>query len=175
MPLDFRTRRDADVPAATDPVAFFSTDLPALLEHGRALLAPGTARLALRPLTVEVAGGEWSLVRDSAIRVLPGAVPDAEALVKPIGVVAGISDVPWHKDCSLGRHSYECCGLTLGISVAGADARSGQLRVVAGSHRLTPQLVRRAASRPFRKAPRAALTPHRQGSAAPHQASSSWS
>ena len=31
------------------------------------------------------------------------------ALSKPIGVVKGISDVPWHKDCSLGRHSYECC------------------------------------------------------------------
>lgn len=57
------------------------------------------------------------------------------ALTKPIGVVKGISDVPWHKDCSLGRHSYECCSLTVGISVTGADARSGQLRVVPGSHR----------------------------------------
>jgi hypothetical protein len=59
----------------------------------------------------------------------------AGALVKPIGVVKGISDVPWHKDCSLGRHSYECCSLTVGISVTGADAESGQLRVVPGSHR----------------------------------------
>ena len=57
------------------------------------------------------------------------------ALQKPIGVVKGISDVPWHKDCSLGRHSYECCSLTVGISVNGADAESGQLRVVPGSHR----------------------------------------
>ncbi|MBW2314214.1 MAG: phytanoyl-CoA dioxygenase family protein [Deltaproteobacteria bacterium] len=57
------------------------------------------------------------------------------ALDKPIGVVKGISDVPWHKDCSLGRHSYECCSLTVGISVTGADAESGQLRVVPGSHR----------------------------------------
>jgi hypothetical protein len=57
------------------------------------------------------------------------------ALTKPIGVVKGISDVPWHKDCSLGRHSYECCTLTVGISVNGADANSGQLRVVPGSHR----------------------------------------
>ena len=57
------------------------------------------------------------------------------ALTKPIGVVKGISDVPWHKDCSLGRHSYECCGLTVGISVTGADAESGQLRVVPGTHR----------------------------------------
>jgi hypothetical protein len=58
-----------------------------------------------------------------------------EALFKPVGVTEGISDVPWHKDCSLGRHSYECCSLTVGISVTGADARSGQLSVVAGSHR----------------------------------------
>ena len=58
-----------------------------------------------------------------------------EALFKPIGVVEGISDVPWHKDCSLGRHSYECCSLTVGLSVTGADEVSGQLRVRAGSHR----------------------------------------
>lgn len=69
-----------------------------------------------------------------------------EALVKPIGVVEGISDVPWHKDCSLGRHSYSCCGLTVGISVTGADERSGQLAVVAGSHRalVQPTFVRRS-------------------------------
>ena len=58
-----------------------------------------------------------------------------EALFKPIGVVHGISDVPWHKDCSLGRHSYDCCNLTLGISVTGGRRGSGQLRVIAGSHR----------------------------------------
>jgi hypothetical protein len=68
-----------------------------------------------------------------------------EALVKPLGVVEGISDLPWHKDCSLGRHSYRCCSLTVGISVTGADDRSGQLRVVAGSHRalIQPAFVRR--------------------------------
>jgi len=57
------------------------------------------------------------------------------ALTKPIGVVKGISDVPWHKDCSLGRHSYECCSLTVGISVTGAGPESGMLRVVPGTHR----------------------------------------
>jgi ectoine hydroxylase-related dioxygenase (phytanoyl-CoA dioxygenase family) len=74
-----------------------------------------------------------------------------EALIKPIGVVEGISDVPWHKDCSLGRHSYECCGMTVGISVTGADAASGQLRVVAGSHRalVWPAFVRRNAELPL--------------------------
>jgi hypothetical protein len=73
------------------------------------------------------------------------------ALVKPIGVVEGISDVPWHKDCSLGMHSYRCCGLTCGISVTGADARSGQLRVVAGSHRalVQPAFVRSSSDLPI--------------------------
>jgi Phytanoyl-CoA dioxygenase (PhyH) len=58
-----------------------------------------------------------------------------EALFKPFDVVEGISDLPWHKDCALGRHSYDCCSITVGISVSGADALSGQLRAVAGSHR----------------------------------------
>jgi hypothetical protein len=73
-----------------------------------------------------------------------------EALVKPLDVVEGISDLPWHKDCSLGRHSYRCCSMTVGISVTGADASTGQLRVVAGSHRalVQPAFVRRGADLP---------------------------
>ena len=73
-----------------------------------------------------------------------------EALVKPVGIVEGISDVPWHKDCSLGSHSYRCCSMTVGISVTGADAESGQLRVVAGSHRalIQPAFVRRGLDLP---------------------------
>jgi hypothetical protein len=63
----------------------------------------------------------------------------AEALEKPIGVVKGISDLLWHKDCSLGMHSYRCSGLTVGVSVTGADADSGQLSVVLGSHRALVQ------------------------------------
>jgi hypothetical protein len=87
-------------------------------------------------------GHRFGVKRDADNRV--------EALVKPIGVVEGISDVPWHKDCSLGRHSYECCSMTVGISVTGADAASGQLRVVAGSHRalVWPAFVRRGTDLP---------------------------
>ncbi len=59
----------------------------------------------------------------------------AEALVKPLGIVRGLSDLPWHKDCGQGRHSYDCNGLTCGISVTGADRTSGALGVIPGSHR----------------------------------------
>jgi hypothetical protein len=58
-----------------------------------------------------------------------------EGLVKPLGIVRGLSDLPWHKDCGQGRHSYNCNGLTCGISVTGADCTSGALGVIPGSHR----------------------------------------
>jgi hypothetical protein len=58
-----------------------------------------------------------------------------EGLVKPLGIVRGLSDLPWHKDCGQGRHSYNCSGLTCGISVTGADRVSGALGVIPGSHR----------------------------------------
>jgi Phytanoyl-CoA dioxygenase (PhyH) len=59
-----------------------------------------------------------------------------EALVKPLGVIEGVSDVPWHRDCNFGRHAYQCAGIVAGISVDPGDLESGCLRVVAGSHRV---------------------------------------
>ena len=59
----------------------------------------------------------------------------AEGLVKPLGIVKGLSDLPWHKDCGQGRHSLMCNALTCGISVTGADRVSGALGIVPGSHR----------------------------------------
>jgi hypothetical protein len=109
----------------------------AMSSTGAALIADG--RLArLGALTGD--GHEGGTMDSNAL----------EALVKPIGVVEGISDVPWHKDCSLGRHSYECCSLTVGISVTGANETSGQLRVVAGSHRalVWPAFLRRDSTLP---------------------------
>jgi hypothetical protein len=78
-----------------------------------------------------------------------------EALEKPIGVVKGISDLMWHKDCALGMHSYRCCGLTVGISVTGAGEGSGQLAVVPGSHRalIQPGFYRKTWGLPVRDLP----------------------
>ncbi len=69
----------------------------------------------------------------------PRTGDSAEGLLKKVGVLEGISDVSWHKDCSLGGHSRGCCGLTVGISVTGAQRRNGELGVVAGSSRANVQ------------------------------------
>ena len=65
----------------------------------------------------------------------PDVGDSAEGLLKKIGVVEGMSDVSWHKDCSLGGHSRGCSSLTVGISVTGAGRENGELGVVAGSRR----------------------------------------
>jgi hypothetical protein len=94
------------------------------------------------PTTVEVlTGATWDRLRlalagDDVLVARPLEGNAIEALVKPLAVAKGISDVPWHRDCNLGRHSYGCCSTTVGISVTPGGEGRGQLRVVAGSHRV---------------------------------------
>lgn len=59
-----------------------------------------------------------------------------EALVKPVGVVVGASDVTFHRDCHFGRHAYDCSRTIVGIAVTGSSEANGLLRVIAGSHRI---------------------------------------
>jgi hypothetical protein len=79
------------------------------------------------------------LIDDEMVQRDPRTGDSAEGLHKKVGVVEGISDVSWHKDCSMGGHSRGCCGMTTGISVTGADVGSGELGVVAGSNRANVQ------------------------------------
>jgi hypothetical protein len=82
-----------------------------------------------------------SCTGDELVQRDPDVGDSAEGLLKKIGVVEGISDVSWHKDCSMGDHSRRCCGLTVGISVTGAGRENGELGVVAGSHRASVALL----------------------------------
>jgi hypothetical protein len=78
---------------------------------------------------------------DEMVQRAPRQGDSAEGLHKKVGVVEGISDVSWHKDCSTGGHSRGCSGMITGISVTGADVGSGELGVVAGSRRANVQPV----------------------------------
>lgn len=78
---------------------------------------------------------------DAMVQRAPRTGDSAEGLLKKVGVLEGISDVSWHKDCSMGGHSRGCCALTVGISVTGAQQRNGELGVVAGSNRVNVQPI----------------------------------
>jgi len=82
-----------------------------------------------------------SFTDDEMVQRPPRQGDSAEGLHKKVGVLEGISDVSWHKDCSLGGHSRSCCGMVVGISVTGADVASGELGVVAGSNRANVQPI----------------------------------
>ncbi len=81
------------------------------------------------------------LTDDAMAQRSPRTGDSAEGLLKKVNVLEGISDVSWHKDCSLGGHSRGCCGLIVGISITGAQQRNGELGVVAGSSRANVQSI----------------------------------
>ena len=70
----------------------------------------------------------------------PGLMPCTDRLdgmsvvIKNPDVVAGLSDLPWHRDCGVGGHPVLCPGLNVGIQLDRADADNGQLHFLAGSH-----------------------------------------
>src|SRR4029453_9792756 len=95
--------------------------LPAFLGH-----SPSTDAM--------LEGDRWEQLR----RTIQGddelvASKSIEALIKPVGVVRGASDVTFHRDCHLGRHPYGCSGATVGVSVSSSSDANGRLRVAAGS------------------------------------------
>ncbi len=58
-----------------------------------------------------------------------------EALIKPVGTASGLSEFPWHRDCSMGGHAYHCAGYAIGLPLSATGGSDGFLRVVAGSNR----------------------------------------
>jgi Phytanoyl-CoA dioxygenase (PhyH) len=94
------------------------------------------------PATVAMLTSEkWDLLRrtigdDTTLVQPPIEGRCVEALIKPIGIVSGPSDLPFHRDCHLGKHAFNCCGVTVGVALTGSDASNGQLRVIPGSHRI---------------------------------------
>ncbi len=74
---------------------------------------------------------------DDGHRRFPERAQSSEALIKPLNVVEGITEFPWHRDCSFGGHEFHCAGYAVGLPLSATDASAGQLRVVAGSHRVS--------------------------------------
>jgi hypothetical protein len=61
----------------------------------------------------------------------------AEALIKPVDVASGLTEFPWHRDCSMGGHAYHCAAYAVGLPLGPTGGDSGYLRIVAGSHRVS--------------------------------------
>ena len=69
------------------------------------------------------------------LRPCPDRNDGISVVIKNPSVTAGLSDLPWHRDCGLGGHDLLCPGLNMGIQLDRADAANGQLWFLPGSHR----------------------------------------
>lgn len=74
-----------------------------------------------------LAGREVLLVEDR--------LDGVSVVMKNPSVVEGLSDLPWHRDCGLGGHPVLCPELNVGIQLDAATAATGQLHMLAGSHK----------------------------------------
>jgi hypothetical protein len=61
-------------------------------------------------------------------------------VIKVPGASSGLADLPWHRDCGMGGHPVKCPMLNVGIQLDAATAATGQLQMIAGSHRGTSRL-----------------------------------
>ncbi len=95
--------------------------------------SPTTARILSGPVWDHL---RRVLAADDTLVQSPVEGRIVEALFKPVGVISGPSDVTFHRDCHLGRHMYSCSGTTIGIALTPTSTDNGQLRVIAGSHRV---------------------------------------
>ncbi|MEY2588841.1 MAG: hypothetical protein QOJ67_825, partial [Acidimicrobiaceae bacterium] len=74
------------------------------------------------------------------LRSAPDRLDGHGVVVKVPGAETGLADLPWHRDCGMGGHSVKCPMLNVGIQLDAATAGSGQLHMIAGSHRGTSRM-----------------------------------
>ena len=91
--------------------------------------SPVMAELAADPRLARIAA-----IADPRMLACTDRLDGMSVVIKNPDVVAGLSDLPWHRDCGVGGHRVLCPGLNIGIQLDRADAQNGQLHFLAGSH-----------------------------------------
>ncbi len=68
------------------------------------------------------------------VRIAVDRLDGLSVVMKPPGIVEGLADLPWHRDCGLGGHSVMCPEFNVGIQLEAATAETGHLEFLPGSH-----------------------------------------
>lgn len=68
------------------------------------------------------------------LRVCADRLDGHAVVIKVPGASSGLADLPWHRDCGMGGHPIKCPLLNVGIQLDRANAGTGQLQMIAGSH-----------------------------------------
>jgi hypothetical protein len=109
----------------------------------------GGAQVLCRLVYLGLAEPEIAALNDDArLRRLASLAPEPlhpaldradghSVVIKNPDVLAGLSDLPWHRDCGLGGHPITCPTINIGLQLDAATAETGRLHVVPGSWRFS--------------------------------------
>ncbi len=97
--------------------------------------SPRIAMLGADHRFLEIAALGGADLRDAHDRLDGNSV-----VIKVPGSDGGLADLPWHRDCGMGGHPVKCPMLNVGIQLDAANADTGQLQMIPGSHRGTSRL-----------------------------------
>lgn len=96
----------------------------------RAIDEPGLATLFGEPRLQRLAD-----LADVGAKPRMGEGTGVTCIYKHPGVEAGLSDLPWHRDCGMGGHALMCPTLITSVFLTPASPETGQLRFLPGSAR----------------------------------------
>lgn len=72
---------------------------------------------------------------DEPLRAVQDRSDGTSVVIKNGNITAGLSDLPWHRDCGLGGHPVTCPTMNIGIQLDAASAHSGRLHFAPGTWR----------------------------------------
>lgn len=89
----------------------------------------------IAPLVDDPRLARLAALHGAPLEAAPECLDGISVVLKHPEITAGLSDLPWHKDCGLGGHPVICPGFNIGVQLDAATAETGQLHFLAGSHR----------------------------------------
>jgi phytanoyl-CoA dioxygenase PhyH len=105
---------------------------------GEAVLCRVTRGAAKPGLATLPTDARLSTLRDLADESLvhkKGEGDGVTVIYKRPSMTAGLSDLPWHRDCGMGGHAMMCPTLVISVYLTAATPETGELAMLPGSHR----------------------------------------
>jgi len=95
----------------------------------------GIAKSHLATLPTELRLLQFKDLIDESLVFRRGEGQGVTVIYKRAGMVEGLGDLPWHRDCGMGGHAVMCPVVLTSIYLTAATPETGELAMLPGSHR----------------------------------------
>jgi hypothetical protein len=95
----------------------------------------GVAKPCLATLPSDARLQGLKALDDASLIYKRGEGEGVTIIYKRPGMVEGLGDLPWHRDCGMGGHAVMCPILLISVYLTAATPETGELAMLPGSHR----------------------------------------